>query len=209
MDKYKLRQFMYEMADEVTPPVENTPPVDIPQDKTPEDTKEEIKPEDTKEKQDDKPETPENPPAKETEDVTELKEELKRLQDEVKVKSDLELKVADIESTVTQLNNDLKSKGDLVTEYEAMINGIIESKLEAIPEKLKELVPNNLGLKEKLEWINKAESNGLFKQEKQAPDVEIGKPLNPKNPQQNIDTTKLSASSLMAMAYSNSKGKKR
>ena len=107
-------------------------------------------------------------------------------------------------STHDQVNELLKVKDGLVADYEGVLTGIIESKLLGVPENLKELIPANVSLKDQLDWLTKAEKSGIFKQVN--PDIEIGKPLNPNN-KQTIDTSKLSASSIMAMAYGNSVGR--
>lgn len=187
-----------------------TPPVDV----KPEDTKDETtnsdtkdsKPEDvkepTKEEEIKEPEKEEEPEKKESDEVTGLKAEIVKLQGELEqAKTSNDSKVA-----LDQANTLLSVQKNLVSEYEGILNGIIDSKLQEIPENLRELVPANLSLKERMDWIAKAEKSGLFKVSN--PDIEIGKPLNPNNVKQTTDTSKLSASAIMALAYGNSKGKK-
>ncbi|MFT8313253.1 MAG: hypothetical protein ABF633_03245 [Clostridium sp.] len=112
-----------------------------------------------------------------------------------------------IQKELNQAKTDAETKSNLVTEYEGILNSIIEAKLSEIPEDLKTLVPENLPLKEKLDWITKAEKTGIFKGKDT--DIEIGKPLNPKDTKQHTDTSKMSASALMSLAYGNTKGKKK
>lgn len=83
------------------------------------------------------------------------------------------------------------------TEYEKMFEGMVQAKLDSIPEDYRELVPSNLTLSEKMDWINKAESKGLFKSKVE---VEVGKPTNA--PPQQIDLNKLNESELLSLAYS-------
>lgn len=198
---------MEDVKDEVQDKVEEpTPPVDV----TPEETKEETTESGTKDTKDEKPEEPVKEETKEedkpeekqeSEDVAGLKAEIAKLQGELEqAKANGDSKVE-----LDQVNTLLKVQKDLATEYEGILNGIIEAKLQEIPENLKELVPANLNIKERLDWITKAEKTGIFKQAN--PDIEIGKPLNPSNKKQSTDTSKLSASSLMAMAYGSSTGR--
>lgn len=83
------------------------------------------------------------------------------------------------------------------TAYEGVINNMVETKLAKIPAELHDLIPANLTVSEKLDWINKAETKGLFTTKKE---VEIGKPMNIPHPEQ--DFSKMSAMDLFTMAYS-------
>ena len=221
-----LNQFNTEMAEEITPTDDTNKPEDNKIDpansdekkENPEDKKEEPKddpnkdkPEDTKEpekkdeRKTDEPEDKKEPENKNDEKITGLEAEIERLKGELaKAQSNNADKTA-----LDQANALLNVEKGLVSEYEGIITAIIDAKLADVPENLKELVPENLNIQQKLDWINKAEKSGIFKAKDT--DIEIGKPLNPNNSKQNTDTSKLSASSLMAMAYGNAqkgKGKK-
>ncbi|MCW6094555.1 hypothetical protein LAV60_15395 [Clostridium sporogenes] len=190
-----------EVVEEQTPPVNDTPEDN--KETTNSDLKDNNKEPETEpikepEKEPEKKEEPEN---KENEKVTGLEAEIERLKGELKqVKAKDDSKVA-----LDQANTLLNEQKNLVAEYEGILTGIIDTKLEQIPENLKELVPANLSLKEKMDWLTKAEKSGVFKVN---PDIEIGKPLNPNNIKQPTDTSKLSTSSILAMAYGNSKNRK-
>ncbi|HID0815705.1 hypothetical protein [Clostridium botulinum] len=194
-----------EVVEEQNPPVKNIPEdnketanSDL-KDNNKESIKEPTK-EDTKEPEKE-PEKKEEPENKDNEKVTGLEAEIERLKGELKqAKAKNDSKVA-----LDQVNTFLDEQKNLVAEYEGILNGIINAKLQEIPENLKELVPANLSLKENLDWLTKAEKSGVFKAN---PDIEIGKPLNPNNIKQPTDTSKLSASSILAMAYGNSKNRK-
>lgn len=187
-----------EVVEEQTPPVNDTPEDN--KETTNSDLKDnnkELETEPTKEPEKE-PEKKEEPENKENEKVTGLEAEIERLKGELKqVKAKDDSKVA-----LDQVNTLLNEQKNLVAEYEGILTGIIDTKLEQIPENLKELVPANLSLKEKMDWLTKAEKSGIFKVN---PDIEIGKPLNPNNIKQPTDTSKLSTSSILAMAYGNSK----
>lgn len=136
-----------------------------------------------------------------SDDLTGLKAEIAKLQ------ADLATAKAngDSKAALDQVNNLLAAKDTLVSDYEGILGGIVQSKLADVPENFKDLVPVNLSLKEQLDWLTKCEKAGIFKQQGN-PDIEIGKPLNPNN-KQTTDTSKLSASAIMALAYGNSKGR--
>jgi ribonucleoside-triphosphate reductase len=86
---------------------------------------------------------------------------------------------------------------------ETVVNELIENKLKDVPDEFKELIPDGMSAEEKLAWINKAESKGLFK--KATGTVEIGKPMNFGAP--NIDVNALSAKEKLLFAFNSTKKK--
>ncbi|MFS0841160.1 hypothetical protein, partial [Paenibacillus sp. 1P03SA] len=76
-----------------------------------------------------------------------------------------------------------------VQELEGILNGILETRLAAIPESMRDLIPDNLTSEQKLAWIDKAASKGVFGPGK-TPEKPVGGPTNPpqdsnrKSPQQ-------------------------
>jgi hypothetical protein len=84
----------------------------------------------------------------------------------------------------------LKQTQSRATELETVINSMVQTKLEAIPEEMQDLVPANLTAEATLDWLNKAESKGLFAK----PEVkEIGKMSNKGNEGPKIDNANISA----------------
>lgn len=169
------------MADEIVK--------DTAEETTPVENKPEAKPEPKKN------ETKENAVNKE---LAEAMDKIASLTTEVE-----ELKVAktDLENTTVSLNNvtaELKTANDTITEYEKLIANLVDEKVKKIPEDLQDLVPSNMTLVQKLEWITKAESKNMFNK-KVVDDMEIGKPMNTNAPK--VDTDKMSASSLFSLAY--------
>jgi len=77
------------------------------------------------------------------------------------------------------------------TELEGLISNMVETKLETIPKELHDLVPTNLTPEAKLDWLNKAESKGLFGTLKTEV-KEVGKPSNKSNEQPKVDKANLS-----------------
>ena len=113
-----------------------------------------------------------------------------------------ELKGLSVE--IEALKKDAEAKESTIKEYEELIGKMVETKMEQVPAEFKELIPDNLDLKQKLSWLEKAEAKGLFtKEEKKKPNVEIGKPMNIETPV--ADTSKMSAGQLLRMAYSSIK----
>lgn len=105
---------------------------------------------------------------------------------------------------IENLKKESESKDSTIREYEELIGKMVETKLEQVPAEFKELIPDNLDLKQKLSWLEKAEAKGLFtKEEKKKPNVEIGKPMNIETPV--VDTSKMTAGQLLRMAYSSIK----
>lgn len=82
-------------------------------------------------------------------------------------------------------------------ELEGVINGLLETKLEAIPADYHDLIPGNLTPEAKLDWINKAEAKGLFGKKEQKP---IGDTTNPSHAQA-FDLNALSPVQLLKAGY--------
>lgn len=85
-----------------------------------------------------------------------------------------------------------------VKELETVIQGLLDTKLSTIPEELHEIIPENLSIVQKLDWINKAEQKGLLKTVKS--DTPLSNPTNYKQ-QTDIDFTKFNPTQLMSMGY--------
>lgn len=112
--------------------------------------------------------------------------------------------VETLQTTIEAMKKDSESKDAVIKEYEELVGKMVETKMGQVPAEFKDLIPDNLDLKQKLSWLEKAETKGLFiKEEKTKPNVEIGKPMNIEAPA--VDTTKLSASQLLKMAYNSVK----
>lgn len=84
----------------------------------------------------------------------------------------------------------LKLSQTRATELETVIAGMVETKLKAVPEEMHDLIPANLSAEATLDWLNKAESKGLFGKPEAK---EIGKPSNKSNESPKIDKANLSA----------------
>jgi len=76
-------------------------------------------------------------------------------------------------------------------QLETLIQGMVETKLQAVPKEMVDLVPTNITVEQTLDWLNKAESKGLFGTGKTAP-KEIGKPSNKSNETPKVDAVNMS-----------------
>jgi chromosome segregation ATPase len=82
---------------------------------------------------------------------------------------------------------------------EGVITEMVDTKLKAIPKDYHDLIPENLSAEQKLSWINKAESKGMFKVEDKS-EKTIGEPTNRGNGTKR-DTSKMSAMEKLLMGY--------
>lgn len=134
-------------------------------------------------------------------DVTaEFKAEIKELKKLTETQSE---QLSAFESTKTEL----EKQTTLVGEYEAILTELMDAKLADVSDEIKALMPNG-SIKEKFDWINKAEAANLFKKpetNKSTKSVEIGKPIDVASTDKKVDTSKLTATQLMQMAYSSLK----
>lgn len=127
-------------------------------------------------------------------ELAELKKQLQEATEQVK-------QVETLTTTVETLTKENEKQQSTIKEYEDLLTNLVEEKIKQIPDQFKDLVPDNMTLKQQLSWLQKAEQKGLFtREEKQNPSIEVGKPMNVEVPK--VDTSKMSASELMRMAYS-------
>lgn len=162
----------------------------VPEVKTPEPTKEQ-NPEEKKEAAKD---------SKDPEPSAEAKVDVEALKKQLAEAIETGKQVDTLNATVNTLQTEIEAKNNVIKEYEGLLQNLVDTKMEQIPDQYKDLVPDNMDLKQKLSWLEKAESKGLFnKEDKQNPAIEVGKPMNVEVPK--VDTSKLNASSLLSLAY--------
>lgn len=118
--------------------------------------------------------------------------------DAAQAQADAELKAKKEQGQFEELYNGLQKELDTYKAYETrttalegLINGMVETKLQSISEEFHELVPQGLTSEQTLDWLNKAESKGLFGK-KDAEAKEIGKPLNQAQQIPKVQSEKLS-----------------
>jgi vacuolar-type H+-ATPase subunit I/STV1 len=97
----------------------------------------------------------------------------------------------------TQVKTQYESVESRAKELEGVINSLIETKLSTIPDDYHDLIPGNLTPEQKLDWINKAETKGLFGKR---PQQAIGEASNPTHAQA-FDLNTLSPVQLLKAGY--------
>ena len=107
--------------------------------------------------------------------------------------------ITDLKTEVEGLKSVVAEKEGLLKEFEEIISGIVNKKMEELPNDYRDLIPDNLDVKQKLSWLDKAEAKGLFNKENKS-GLEIGKPLKIETPSA-VDTGKLTGSQLLKLAY--------
>lgn len=146
------------------------------------------------------PIVPAKEPREPKEPATDYSKEVENLRAEIITLTEKAGKVETVSKENETLKKDIETRDTQIKQYEELITKLVETKLAQIPEEYKELIPDNLELTQKLSWLEKAEAKGLFnKVEKKKPNVEIGKPMNIEP--DNVDTTKLTGSQLLKLAY--------
>jgi len=87
-----------------------------------------------------------------------------------------------------------------VTQLEAVIIGLLEARLENVPEDFRDLVPSNLAPEQKLEWLTAAEKKGLFGAASQKKETPVGSQTNPAGGA-TTDINTMTPGQLLRMAY--------
>lgn len=185
----KRKLFLMEMAEEVTPEA------------TPEASPETVVTSETVVTPEVQPEINDSKIAELETLIATLKSENETLKNDLTTK---ESKVSEFEvqiSELTGIKSEFESTKTKVEEYETTLNKIVETKSAKVPENFKSLMPKNANIVETLEWLNNAESTGLFGSK----DVEIGKPMNPSKSREILDNADISPTNLLAMAYGSNK----
>lgn len=150
-------------------------------------------------KEDKEPKEPKEP-------ATDYSKEVENLRAEIVTLTEKAGQVETVSKENETLKKDIEGRDLKITQYEELITKLVETKLKQIPEEYKDLIPDNLELTQKLNWLEKAEAKGLFnKEERKKPNLEIGKPMNIEP--ENVDTSKLTGTQLLKLAYNTIKNK--
>ncbi len=80
------------------------------------------------------------------------------------------------EGKAKQFESNYETAKEKAERLEGVVNNMLNAKLESIPEEFHDLIPENLSPEQKLDWVSKAESKGLFKDKSQDP---LGNATNP------------------------------
>lgn len=100
-------------------------------------------------------------------------------------------------------NPKLEALEKQVEGFNTLMNEMVQTKIQAIPEDMRDLIPDGLSVEQKLSWINKAEEKGLFKKQT---NVVVGQPLNHSSEQDKADAMKkMNPLQLFASVYGQKK----
>ncbi len=102
---------------------------------------------------------------------------------------------------VKELTTKHESASQRVTALEGILGGMLETKMSAIPEEFHELIPEGMSLEQKLSWLDKAQSKGMFKKQE---DVVIGEATSRKA-EPKVDTKTMSPIEKILASYSKQK----
>jgi hypothetical protein len=147
----------------------------------------------------------------------EVNNKMKELQDQLdkftKAKEQEELeakkKKGEFENLYNETHKELeKFKGEhkvaseRVTQLEGLIQTLVDAELEAVPEELRDLVPENMTPEQKLSWITNAKKKGLFgATQNNKADQPLGDATNNQQQTQQVDFSKMSVTELLKNAY--------
>lgn len=176
---------------EVATPVTETPVVEV----TP--TKQDTKPvEEVKSTETPKPEVKEEAPKVDPK-VAELEAEIAKLREQLDASNKKDSQLTEVQKQVEELNKAIKD----AQVYKDTVANTLKAKLETIPEDKRSVVPN-LSDVEKLSWIENAEKIGLFTPPTVDPNLEIGKPFNPKTDSK-VDINNMTPRQMLLMGLNN------
>lgn len=102
----------------------------------------------------------------------------------------------ELENTKTEY----QKTSERVEQLEGIIQTLVDAELEAVPEELQDLIPENYTPEEKLNWITQAKKKGLFGTVESKEDQELGGATN-HNQQTQVDVSKMSVAEMLKSAY--------
>jgi hypothetical protein len=95
-----------------------------------------------------------------------------------------------------------KQTSERVEQLEGIIQTLVDTELEAVPENFRDLVPENMTPEQKLSWITNAKKKGLFgSTQPNKEEQELGGATNQQTQQPQIDIGKMSITDLFKSAY--------
>lgn len=104
----------------------------------------------------------------------------------------------DVKSKLDESTTNLTAKSQRVEALEAVVMELLDSKLKGIDKNFHDLIPEGMSVEQKLSWISKAESKGMFGNSKT--ETPIGGSTNPPTPARALES--LSPSEMFKMAFS-------
>lgn len=126
-----------------------------------------------------------------------MREKQEREKAEAEKRGEFEKLYQETSKQAETLKQQAESHEKRVQQLESVIQQLLDSKLEAIPEELRDLIPSNFTVEQKLEWIATAEKKGLFAKKQQQ---QIGGDTNASD-KQTTDLKSLSPIQLLKAGY--------
>jgi hypothetical protein len=118
-----------------------------------------------------------------------------------KKKGEFENLYNDAQSELENTKTQFKESSQRIEQLEGIIQTLVDQELEAVPEELRDLVPENFTTEQKLSWITNAKKKGLFgATQNSKEDEELGGSTNNQG-QQRQDVGNMSVTDLFRNAY--------
>lgn len=128
-------------------------------------------------------------------EVHDLKEDMEVLNVQIQDKAS---EIATLKAEIEKYKTEIQSNKEVAEKYNSMIQEVIQEKKNNIPQEIQELLPDGLTVEQQLAWLTKAQNTGK-QLKKEAPVVEIGKPMNMGVPHQ--DTANMTPHQKMASYF--------
>lgn len=130
-----------------------------------------------------------------------LEEQKQRQEQEQLQKGEFESLYTETKSKFEQTQQEFSSVKTRTEQLEGVINALYETKIAEVPEDFRDLIPENLSIEKKLEWVNNAQAKGLFGFQQNKATQPLGQPTNTPTEVQ-VDVSKMSIGELFKSAYS-------
>ncbi|UKL30005.1 hypothetical protein [Bacillus phage PK2] len=119
-----------------------------------------------------------------------------------KKKGEFENLYNDAQTELENTKNQFKETSQRVEQLEGIIQTLVDAELEAVPEEMRDLVPENFTPEQKLSWITNAKKKGLFgATQNSKEEQELGGATNNHTQTQQTDVSKMSVTQLFKSAY--------
>jgi hypothetical protein len=129
-----------------------------------------------------------------------LKQQSDKQLEEQKQKGEFEKLYNETKENFDKTNTEFEGAKSRVEQLEGIIGTMLETKLTEVPEEFHDLIPANLTVEGKLEWIANAQAKGLFGTKEDKSNKPLGQSTNQTNDKE-VDTSKMSIGELFKAAY--------
>lgn len=132
-------------------------------------------------------------------EAIEKEKQTKELEDKKK-KGEFEELYTNAQTELETYKTSSQQTSQRVEVLEGIIQTLVDAELEAVPEDMRDLVPENFTAEQKLSWITTAKKKGLFGTANTKENEELGGSTN-QQPEQEQEVGKMSVSQLFKSAY--------